>query len=57
MRNISDKTRTGNKKIYIFYVETVSENRSVNETMRENMAEPDSPRMTIQYGACALHAR
>ena len=31
-------------------------NRSVYEIMRKHTVEPDSPQMTIQYGACAVHA-
>jgi hypothetical protein len=32
------------------------ENRAVYDTMWKNMEEQDRPHMTIQYGACALHA-
>jgi hypothetical protein len=32
------------------------EYRVVYEIMRENVVEPDKPQMTVQYGACALHA-
>jgi hypothetical protein len=31
-------------------------NRAVYEIMWENVVEPEKPQMTIQYGACALHA-
>jgi hypothetical protein len=34
----------------------VSENRIVYEIMSKNVVEPERPQMTIQYGACALHA-
>jgi hypothetical protein len=33
-----------------------SENRSVYDIRWKIMVQPDSPHMTIQYGACALHA-
>jgi len=32
------------------------ESRAVYEVMWKNMVEPDRPQMTLQYGACALHA-
>ena len=32
------------------------ENRPVCEIMCKNIAEPDKPQMTIEYGSCALHA-
>jgi len=34
-----------------------SENRAVYKTMWKNMVNLDRPQVTIQYGACALHAR
>jgi hypothetical protein len=33
-----------------------SENRAVYEIKWKHMVEPERPQMTIQYGACALHA-
>ena len=33
-----------------------SQNRAVYEIMWENTVMPDRPQMTVQYGACALHA-
>jgi hypothetical protein len=32
------------------------ENRAVYEIIWKNMAQPQRPKMTIQHGACALHA-
>jgi len=32
------------------------ENRGVYEIMWKYIVQPDRPQMTIQYGACALHA-
>ena len=32
------------------------ENRAVYEIMRKNTVELDRPQITIQHGACALHA-
>jgi len=32
------------------------ESRAVYEIMWENMVKPVRPQMTVQYGACALHA-
>jgi len=34
----------------------LSENRAVYETMWKNTPEQDSPQMTTQYGASAMHA-
>jgi len=39
-------------KNFLFF----SENLAVYEITWKNMVEPDRPQMTIQYGACALHA-
>ena len=33
------------------------ENPAVYEIMSKKVVEPERPRMTIQFGACALHAR
>jgi len=44
-------------KIYILHtLSFFSENREVYETMWKNMAVPDRPQMTIQYGECSFHA-
>jgi hypothetical protein len=32
------------------------ENHAVYEIMYKNMVEPDRPQLTIEYGACGLHA-
>jgi len=46
MRNVLDKSLFNN----------FSKNQAIYEIMWENMVQPDRPQMTIQYGACALHA-
>jgi len=33
-----------------------SENRAIYEAMWNNMAHPDMPQMTVQYGECTLNA-
>jgi len=38
------------------YSEIFKRNRAVYEIMWKYMAEPSRPQMTIQYGACVLHA-
>jgi hypothetical protein len=43
-------------KTHILCSTTVSENRAVYEIMWKNMAQSDRTRVTISYGACALHA-
>jgi len=43
-------------KTHIFFVQCpVSENRAVYEIMWENVVEPDSPQMAMEYDASALH--
>jgi hypothetical protein len=44
------------KNQYVYKKKFVSENRAVYEIMWKNMVVPDRPPVTIQYGACALHA-
>jgi hypothetical protein len=31
-------------------------NRAIYKTMWENMAHPERPQVTMQYGSCALHS-
>ena len=53
------RTKVAEKiKTHIFMSDNTfsPENRAVYETMWKNRVEPDRPQMTIQYGACALHA-
>jgi hypothetical protein len=38
------------------YKNIFSENRAVYETMSTNVREPEGPKLTSQYGVCALHA-
>jgi hypothetical protein len=57
MRNVSDKSSRENKTRILFSISFFPENRGVYEIMwKKNMAEPERPQMTIQYGACALRA-
>jgi hypothetical protein len=55
MRNVSDKFAQ-KIKTYLRSVNFFFENRAVCEVMWKNMVQPDRPRMTVQYGVCALHA-
>ena len=41
---------------HILHSITFAEDRTVYEIMWENTVEPNRPQITIQYGACALHA-
>jgi hypothetical protein len=34
----------------------VSTNRGAYDIIQKKMIQPDKPQMTMQYGACALHA-
>jgi len=43
-------------KTHILCSTTFPENRTVYEIMWKNVVLPDTPEMTICYGACALHA-
>jgi hypothetical protein len=47
----AEKTTTYVQCSMTFFV-----NRSVYEIAGKNMADPDRPQTTIQYGACALRA-
>jgi hypothetical protein len=43
-------------KTHILYTTTFTENCAVYKIMWKNIVERDRPQLTIQYGACALHA-
>jgi hypothetical protein len=43
-------------KTHILFSVTFPENRAVYEIMWKNMVQGNRPQMTIEYGACALHA-
>jgi len=43
-------------KIHTLCSATFPENRTVCDITWKNLVEPDTPEMTICYGACALHA-
>ena len=43
-------------KTLILYSNFFSENRAIYEIMSKNVVDPDKPHMTVQQGACALHA-
>ena len=54
MRNVSNKIV---EKIKIHILCSINFlNRAFYEKMQKNMAEPEGPKMTSQYGACELHA-
>jgi hypothetical protein len=55
MRNVSDKGCRENQNTHFLSI-TFSENRAGYEIMWKNMVQPDRPQMTVQYGACILHA-
>ena len=43
-------------KALVFYsIIVFPENRVVYEIMSKNVAEPERPLITVEYGACALH--
>jgi hypothetical protein len=48
MRNFSGRSCRENKNTHFMSNNSFSENRAVYEIMRENMAQPDRPHMTIQ---------
>lgn len=55
MRSAWDKV--GKKSIHAFNIQYIfSKNRAAWEVMWESWVEPDSPRMSIQYGASAVRA-
>ena len=55
MRNVSDRIRE-NEGTYFQFSIFFNENNAVVEIMWENTVQLDRPQMTVQYGACALHA-
>jgi hypothetical protein len=42
--------------LFMFCISLFDENHDVYEVMCESRVEPDRPQVTVQYGACALHA-
>jgi hypothetical protein len=56
MRNILDNICTQNQTANFIFNNFFSENRATYEIMRKNMGEPQTPQMTVEYGACALLA-
>jgi hypothetical protein len=55
IRNLLEKQCTENQR-HILCSVIFSKDISVCEIMWKNMVQPDSPQMTMQYGACALHS-
>jgi hypothetical protein len=56
IRNVSDQEKI---KTHIYFNNSPPpppEHLALNEIMWENMVQPDRPQITLQYGACALHA-
>jgi hypothetical protein len=39
-----------------FMFDNSSEGRAIYEATWKNTVQPDEPQMTLQYGACVLHA-
>jgi hypothetical protein len=56
IRNVSDKSCRENQNTHFVFSIFFSEKRAVCGVMWENIVEGGRPQMTIQYGACALHA-
>ena len=56
MTNVSDKSCRENENTHFMLGNFFSENRAAYE-MSKDMVQVQTPKMTIQYGACALHAR
>ena len=57
MGSVSDKSCTENSNTHFMFNKFFPpENRDIYEIVSKNMVEPERPQMTIQYGACALHA-
>jgi hypothetical protein len=61
MRNVSEKKRcreneNGHLTFHTYPLLPPRENRAVYGRMWKKMLRPDSPPMTIKYGACPLHA-
>jgi hypothetical protein len=56
MRNISDKSCREIPNTHFMFNNFFSENRAVYEIMWKNTVEPERPQISIQNGACALHA-
>jgi hypothetical protein len=54
---VSDKSCRKNKKINLYSANPFLENRAAYEIMWKKYGKPGRPRMTLQQGTCALHAR
>jgi hypothetical protein len=55
MRNVLGKSCKENPNTH-FIFKNVFLNRVIYEIIWKNTAQPDRLQMTVQYGACALHA-
>jgi hypothetical protein len=56
MRNFAEEN-VYRKSKYRFYVQKLFlKNYAIYEIMWKNMVQSDRPQITVQYGACALHA-
>jgi len=56
MRKFSDKSCRGNQDTHFMCITFFPENRAVYEIMWKNIVQPGRPQLTIQYGACPMHA-
>jgi hypothetical protein len=55
MRNVSHKSCRVNQNTHFMFNNSFPETRAVYEIKWKNTVQPDRPKMTILYGACALH--
>jgi NADH:ubiquinone oxidoreductase subunit B-like Fe-S oxidoreductase len=55
-KNVSDKSCRERQNTSYVFSKVFPENRIVYEKMWKGIVQPDRPRMTVEYGACALHA-
>jgi len=56
MKHASDKMCRENQNTHFAFDNFFFENRAVYEIMWKHIVQPDRPQMTVEYGACALHA-
>jgi hypothetical protein len=56
MRNVLDKSCRENQNTHFVFNNCIPKIVPFYEIMWKNMIQPDRPHMTIQYGACVLHA-
>jgi hypothetical protein len=54
--SVSERSCTGNQITHFIFNTFFFKNHGVYEIMWKNIVQPDRPQISMQYGACAVHA-